>query len=123
MSHWRSRDPRLGRIFRCRATKHAAELKTCGAGCGTLHAQIERGLRPRIEGSVALLRRMEASIVGCDDQLVHLRSVPCEMRPENIFQIYDEQRLVGEDADLYHNGDMLSALGVHVVNGWARAHP
>ena len=26
-------------------------------------------------------------------------------------------------ADLYHNGDMLSALGVHVVNGWARAHP
>jgi len=82
-----------------------------------------RGLRPRIKGSVALLRRMEASIVGCDDQLVHLRSVPCEMRPENIFQIYDEQRLVGEDADLYHNGDMLSALGVHVVNGWARAHP
>ena len=53
-----------------------AELKTCGAGCGTLHAQIiDRGLRPRIEGSVALLRRMEASIVGCDDQLVHLRSV------------------------------------------------
>ena len=72
---------------------------------------------------MALLRRMEASIVGCDDQLVHLRSVPCEMCPENIFQIYDEQRLVGEDADLYHNGDMLSALGVHVVNGWARAHP
>ena len=34
-----------------------------------------RGLRPRIKGSVALLRRMEASIVGCDDQLVHLRSV------------------------------------------------
>ena len=28
---------------------------------------------------MALLRRMEASIVGCDDQLVHLRSVPCEM--------------------------------------------
>ena len=72
---------------------------------------------------MALLRRMEASIAGCDDQLVHLRSVPCEMRPENIFQIYDEQRLVGEDADLYHNGDMLSALDVHVVNGWARAHP
>ena len=40
---------------------------------------------------MALLRRMEASIVGCDDQLVHLCSVPCEMRPENIFQIYDEQ--------------------------------
>jgi hypothetical protein len=59
---------------------------------------------------------MEASIVGCDDQLVHLRSVPCEMRPENIFQIYDEQRLAGEDAALYHNGDMLSALGVHVVS-------
>jgi hypothetical protein len=53
---------------------------------------------------------MEASIAGCDDQLVHLRSVPCEMRPENIFQIYDEQRLVGEDADLYHNGDICSAL-------------
>ena len=43
---------------------------------------------------MALLRRMEANIVGCDDQLVHLRSVPCEMRPENIFQMYDEQRLV-----------------------------
>ena len=38
---------------------------------------------------MALLRRMEASIAGCDDQLVHLRSVPCEMRPENIFQIYE----------------------------------
>ena len=53
---------RLGRIFRCRATKHAAELKTCGASCGTLHAQIDRGLRPRIKGSVALLRRMCAKI-------------------------------------------------------------
>ena len=78
---------------------------------------------PREEGSLALLRRMEASSVGCDDQLVDLRSVPCEMRAENIFQIYDEQRLAGEDAALYHNGDMLSALGVHVVIGWARAHP
>ena len=58
---------------------------------------------------MAFLRRMEASSVGCDDQLVDLRSVPCEMRAENIFQIYDEQRLAGEDADLYHNGDMLSA--------------
>ena len=66
---------------------------------------------------------MEASNVGSEGQLIDLRSVPCEMRPENIFQIYDEQRLVEEDADLYHNGDMLSALGVHVVNGWARAHP
>ena len=47
---------------------------------------------------MALLRRMEASSVGCDDQLVDLRSVPCEMRAENIFQIYDEQRLAGEDA-------------------------
>ena len=72
---------------------------------------------------MALLRRMEASSVGCDVQLVDLRSVPSEMRLENIFQIYDEQRLAGEDAALYHNGDMLSALGVHVVNGWARAHP
>ena len=68
---------------------------------------------------MAFLRRMEASSVGCDDQLVDLRSV----RAENIFQIYDEQRLAGEDAALYHNGDMLSALGVHVVIGWARAHP
>jgi len=66
---------------------------------------------------------MEASSVGCDDQLVDLRSVPCELRPENIFHIYDERRLAGEDAALYHNGDMLSALGVHGVNGWARAHP
>ena len=72
---------------------------------------------------MALLRRMEASSVGCDDQLVDLRSVPSKMRLENIFQIYDEQRLAGEDAALYHNGDILSALGVHVVNGWARAHP
>ena len=32
-------------------------------------------------------------------------------------------RHLREDADLYHNGDMLSALGVHVVNGWARSHP
>ena len=68
---------------------------------------------------MALLRRMEASIVGCDDQLVHLRSVPCEMRPENIFQIYDECRLAGKEAALYHNRDTLSVLGVHVVNGWA----
>ena len=72
---------------------------------------------------MALLRRMEASSVGCDDQLVDLRSVPCEMRAENIFQIYDECRLAGKEAALYHNGDMLSALGVHVVIGWARAHP
>ena len=35
----------------------------------------------------------------------------------------DEWRLVGEDAVLYDNRDTLSALGVHVVNGWARAHP
>ena len=71
---------------------------------------------------MALLRRMEASIVGCDDQLVHLRSVPCEMRPENTSRL--RRTAIGwEDADLYHNGDMLSALGVHVVNGWARAHP
>ena len=27
---------------------------------------------------MALLRRMEASIVGCDDQLVHLRSYGCK---------------------------------------------
>ena len=100
-----------------------SELKTCGAGCGTLHAQIDSGLRPRIKGSVALLRRMEANIVGCDDQLVHLRSVPCEMRPENIFQIYDEQRLVGEDADLYHNGDMLSALHNDRDRSYPRSSP
>ena len=59
---------------------------------------------------MALLRRMEASSVGCDDQLVDLRSVPCEMRAENIFQIYDEQRLAGEDADLYHKTAICSAL-------------
>ena len=68
---------------------------------------------------MALLRRMEASSVGCDDQLVDLRSVPCERRSENIFQIYDECRLAGKEAALYHNRDTLSVLGVHVVNGWA----
>ena len=59
---------------------------------------------------MALLRRMEASIVGCDDQLVHLRSVPCEMCPENIFQIYDEQRLVGEDMLICITTAICSAL-------------
>ena len=93
------------------------------SGEPALLAQKGRGLHPEREGSLALLRRMEASSVGCGDQLVDLRSVPCERRSENIFQIYDECRLEGEDAALYHNGDMLSALGVHVVNGWARAHP
>jgi len=44
------------------------------------------------------LRRMEASSVGCEGQLVDLRSVPCEMHPENIFHFYDERRLAGEDA-------------------------
>ena len=59
---------------------------------------------------------MEASRVGCDGQLVDLRFVPCEVRPENV---YDEWRLVGEDAVLYHNRDTLSALSVHVVIEWA----
>ena len=66
---------------------------------------------------------MEASRVGCDGQLVDLRFHPCEVRPENVFSFLDEWRLVGEDAVLYDNRDTLSALGVHVVNGWARAHP
>ena len=35
-------------------------------------------------GSLALLRRMEASNVGCNAQLVDLRFVPCEVRPENV---------------------------------------
>jgi hypothetical protein len=66
---------------------------------------------------------MEASNVGSEGQLIDLRSVPCEMRPENTFHFYDERRLAGEDAVLYHNRDTLSALGVHVVRGWSRAHP
>ena len=37
---------------------------------------------------------MEASRVGCDGQLVDLRFVPCEVRPENVFQFLDEWRLV-----------------------------
>ena len=66
---------------------------------------------------------MEASRVGSDGQPVDLRFVPCEVRPENVFHFLDEWRLVGEDAVLYDNRDTLSALGVHVVNGWARAYP
>ena len=66
---------------------------------------------------------MEASRVGSDGQPVDLRFVPCVVRPENVFHCLDEWRLVGEDAVLYDNRDTLSALGVHVVNGWARAHP
>ena len=41
-------------------------------------------------GSLALLRRIEASHVGCDAQLVDLRFVPCEVRPENVFHFYDK---------------------------------
>ena len=37
---------------------------------------------------------MEASRVGCDGQLVDLRFVPCEVRPENVFHFLDEWRLV-----------------------------
>ena len=37
---------------------------------------------------------MEASRVGCDGQLVDLRFVPCEMRPEKVFHFLDEWRLV-----------------------------
>ena len=48
---------------------------------------------------------MEASRVGCDGQLVDLRFVPCEVRPENVFHFLDEWRLVGEDAVLYDNRD------------------
>ena len=66
---------------------------------------------------------MEASRVGCDGQLVDLRFVPCEMRPEKVFHFLDEWRLVEKMRVLYHNLDKLSALGVHVVNGWARAYP
>ena len=33
---------------------------------------------------------MEASRVGCDGQLVDLRFVPCEVRPENVFHFLDE---------------------------------
>ena len=109
----------LGRIFRGRRRNSERSSRSCG----TLHAHIDRGLRPGIKGSLALLRRMEASSVGCEGQLIGLRSVPCEMRPENIFHFYDERRLAGEDAVLYHNRDTLSALGVHVVRGWSRAHP
>ena len=103
-------------IKRCRASFCSSFVFS---GEPALLAQIGRGLHPESEGSLALLRRMEASSVGCVDQLVDLRSVPCEMRPENIFQIYDECLLAGKDADLYHNLDTLSVLGVHVVNGWA----
>ena len=49
-----------------------------------LHAPHSRGLRPGTKASLALLRRMEASRVGCDGQLVDLRFVPCEVRPENV---------------------------------------
>ena len=57
-----------------------------------LHAHIDRGLRPGIKSSLALLRRMEARSFGCEGQLVDLRSVPCEMHPENIFHFYDKRR-------------------------------
>jgi len=50
-------------------------------------------------------------------------SIRAKCVPENVFHFLDEWRLVGEDAVLYDNRDTLSALGVHVVNGWARAHP
>ena len=59
-----------------------------------LHAPHSRGLRPSIKASLAPLRRMKASRVGCDGQLVDLRFVPCEMRPENVFHFLDEWRLV-----------------------------
>ena len=59
-----------------------------------LHAPHSRGLRPGIKASLAPLRRMEASRVGCDGQLVDLRFVPCEVRPEKVFQFLDEWRLV-----------------------------
>ena len=49
-----------------------------------LHAPHSRGLRLGIQASLALVRRMEASRVGCDGQLVDLRFVPCEVRPENV---------------------------------------
>ena len=55
-----------------------------------LHAPHSRGLRLGIQASLALLRRMEASRVGCDGQLIDLRFVPCEVRPENLFHFYDE---------------------------------
>ena len=67
---------------------------------------------------------MKASRVGCDGQLVDLRFVPCEVRPENVFHFLDEWRLVEKMRFcMNHNRDTLSALGVHVVNEWARAHP
>ena len=59
-----------------------------------LHAPHSRGLRPGIKASLAPLRRMEASRVGCDGQLVDLRFVPCEVRPEKVFHFLDEWRLV-----------------------------
>ena len=59
-----------------------------------LHAPHSRGLRLGIQASLALLRRMEASRVGCDGQLVDLRFVPCEVRPEKVFHFLDEWRLV-----------------------------
>ena len=59
-----------------------------------LHAPHSRGLRPGIKASLAPLRRMEASRVGCDGQLVDLRFVPCKMRPEKVFHFLDELRLV-----------------------------
>ena len=37
---------------------------------------------------------MEASLVGCDGQLVDLRFVLCEVRPEKVFHFLDEWRLV-----------------------------
>ena len=66
---------------------------------------------------------MEASRVGCDGQLVDLRFHPCEVRPRERFPFSRRMAPVGEAAVLYHNRDKLSALGVHVVNGWARAYP
>ena len=56
-------------------------------------------------------------------KLVDLRFVPCEVRPEKVFHFLDEWRLVEKLRFCITIAIKLSALGVHVVNGWARAYP
>ena len=51
----------------------------------------DRGLNGTLASNGGEQRRLRRSAGD-------LRSVPSEMRLENIFQIYDEQRLAGEDA-------------------------
>ena len=77
--HWTTRlvpcPTQAGASRSASTTKLGRNSERSSRSCGTLHAHIDRGLRPGIKGSLALLRRMEASSVGSEGQLIDMPSI------------------------------------------------